>query len=155
MPTWTRVDPISLRFKDKSSSSTGFWVMLPQNQASSSTSEDDIGPVRWCPVDLAIDVPLALLEGAAEDLNEDEFAELAHWRPIDLSIQFMLWWTPFLILLGWWTGRPMHLLFGASCHVVSDFCQLTYRPLTLSPFLSAILDRLLRGGAPRRGLLPC
>ncbi|KAI0740183.1 hypothetical protein C8Q76DRAFT_790652 [Earliella scabrosa] len=41
-------------------------------------------------------------------LRESEFA---HGRPIDLSIQFTLWWTPFLVLLGWWTDRPMHLLF--------------------------------------------
>ena len=45
--------------------------------------------------------------------TSDYEAELAHWRPIDLSVQFMLWWAPFLVLLGWWTGRPMHLLFGA------------------------------------------
>ena len=37
---------------------------------------------------------------------------LARGRAIDLSIQFTLWWMPFLVLLGWWTGRPMHLLFG-------------------------------------------
>nr|AVR29894.1 putative calcium-hydrogen exchanger 2 [Ganoderma lucidum] len=36
---------------------------------------------------------------------------LARGRAIDLSIQFTLWWMPFLVLLGWWTGRPMHLLF--------------------------------------------
>ena len=39
-------------------------------------------------------------------------SEFAHGRPIDLSIQFTLWWMPFLVLLGWWTDRPMHLLFG-------------------------------------------
>ncbi|KAI1789896.1 hypothetical protein LXA43DRAFT_1075110 [Ganoderma leucocontextum] len=38
-------------------------------------------------------------------------SEFAHGRPIDLSIQFTLWWMPFLVLLGWWTDRPMHLLF--------------------------------------------
>ncbi|KAM5541651.1 hypothetical protein V8D89_004841 [Ganoderma adspersum] len=36
---------------------------------------------------------------------------LARGRAIDLSIQFTLWWMPFLVLLGWWTDRPMHLLF--------------------------------------------
>ncbi|KAI0770554.1 hypothetical protein C8Q74DRAFT_1369701 [Fomes fomentarius] len=36
---------------------------------------------------------------------------LASGRPIDLCIQFTLWWTPFLVLLGWWTDHPMHLLF--------------------------------------------
>ncbi|KAI0699514.1 hypothetical protein C8T65DRAFT_581067 [Cerioporus squamosus] len=36
---------------------------------------------------------------------------LARGRAIDLSIQFTLWWMPFLVLLGWWTTRPMHLLF--------------------------------------------
>lgn len=39
---------------------------------------------------------------------------LARGRAIDLSIQFILWWMPFLVLLGWWTTKPMHLLFGAS-----------------------------------------
>ncbi|KAF9008797.1 hypothetical protein BDQ17DRAFT_1236822 [Cyathus striatus] len=36
---------------------------------------------------------------------------LAKARAIDLSVQFSLFWMPFFILLGWWTGRPMHLLF--------------------------------------------
>ncbi|TBU27140.1 hypothetical protein BD309DRAFT_872768 [Dichomitus squalens] len=36
---------------------------------------------------------------------------LARGRAIDLSIQFTLWWMPFLVLLGWWTSKPMHLLF--------------------------------------------
>ncbi|KAH9939646.1 uncharacterized protein BXZ73DRAFT_43395 [Epithele typhae] len=36
---------------------------------------------------------------------------LAEGRAIDLSIQFTLWWTPLVVLLGWFTGRPMHLLF--------------------------------------------
>ncbi|KAH9895936.1 hypothetical protein C8Q73DRAFT_643814 [Cubamyces lactineus] len=36
---------------------------------------------------------------------------LARGRAIDLSIQFTLWWMPVLVLLGWWTDKPMHLLF--------------------------------------------
>jgi len=36
---------------------------------------------------------------------------LANARPIDLSIQFTLFWMPFIVLLGWWIGRPMSLLF--------------------------------------------
>ncbi|PFH52599.1 hypothetical protein AMATHDRAFT_74077 [Amanita thiersii Skay4041] len=32
-------------------------------------------------------------------------------RAIDLSIQFMLFWMPFFVLLGWWTNRPLSLLF--------------------------------------------
>ncbi|KAH9930531.1 uncharacterized protein BXZ73DRAFT_90330 [Epithele typhae] len=47
-------------------------------------------------------------EGDDEESLDQEFA---HARPIDLSIQFTLWWMPFLVLLGWWTDRPMHLLF--------------------------------------------
>lgn len=39
-------------------------------------------------------------------------SSLAKGRSIDLSIQFTLFWTPLLVLIGWWTGRPMHLLFG-------------------------------------------
>lgn len=37
---------------------------------------------------------------------------LAKGEAIDLSIQFTLFWMPFLVLLGWWTNRPMTLLFG-------------------------------------------
>ncbi|CAE7148402.1 unnamed protein product, partial [Rhizoctonia solani] len=37
--------------------------------------------------------------------------ELAKARSIDLSIQFALFWMPFIVLLGWWTHRPMLLLF--------------------------------------------
>ncbi|KAH7099619.1 hypothetical protein BKA62DRAFT_621162 [Auriculariales sp. MPI-PUGE-AT-0066] len=30
---------------------------------------------------------------------------------IDLSIQFLLFWMPFLILIAWWTSKPFTLLF--------------------------------------------
>jgi len=30
---------------------------------------------------------------------------------IDLSIQFLLFWMPFLVLIAWWTHRPLTLLF--------------------------------------------
>ncbi|EGO01598.1 hypothetical protein SERLA73DRAFT_176981 [Serpula lacrymans var. lacrymans S7.3] len=36
---------------------------------------------------------------------------LAKSKTIDLSIQFTLFWMPFLVLMGWWTGKPMSLLF--------------------------------------------
>jgi len=36
---------------------------------------------------------------------------VAKARAIDLSIQFMLFWTPFLILLAWCMGTPLSLLF--------------------------------------------
>ncbi|OSD00416.1 hypothetical protein PYCCODRAFT_1437541 [Trametes coccinea BRFM310] len=36
---------------------------------------------------------------------------MARGTPIDLSIQFTLWWMPLVILVGWWTGKPIHLLF--------------------------------------------
>ena len=39
-------------------------------------------------------------------------AELAHARAIDLSIQFTLFWMPFFVLLAWWIGTPLTLLFG-------------------------------------------
>ncbi|KAM5541653.1 hypothetical protein V8D89_004843 [Ganoderma adspersum] len=42
--------------------------------------------------------------------RSSDVPEFGHGRPINLSIQFTLWWTPFLGLLGWWTDRPMHLL---------------------------------------------
>ena len=45
---------------------------------------------------------------------------MSHGRPIDLSIQFTLLWMPVLVLLGWWTDRPMHLLFGRSRCRCSD-----------------------------------
>ncbi|KAG8738354.1 hypothetical protein FRC10_006961 [Ceratobasidium sp. 414] len=37
--------------------------------------------------------------------------ELAKARSIDLSIQFVLFWMPVVVLLGWWTHREMSLLF--------------------------------------------
>ena len=37
---------------------------------------------------------------------------LADHRAIDLSVQFTLFWLPFVVLLSWWTGRPFSLLFG-------------------------------------------
>lgn len=37
---------------------------------------------------------------------------LAKARAIDLSIQFTLFWVPFLILLAWWISKPLHLMFG-------------------------------------------
>ena len=38
--------------------------------------------------------------------------QLAKARAIDLSIQFTLFWMPFIVLLGWWIDKPMHLMFG-------------------------------------------
>jgi len=38
---------------------------------------------------------------------------LAKAEAIDLSIQFTMFWMPFLVLLGWWTDKPLTLLFGA------------------------------------------
>ncbi|KAJ7688418.1 hypothetical protein B0H17DRAFT_1068592 [Mycena rosella] len=54
-------------------------------------------------------------------------ATMANARPIDLSIQFTLFWMPFIVLLGWWTERPMLLLFDlfevalviSSCFIVN------------------------------------
>ena len=39
-------------------------------------------------------------------------AELARALSIDLSIQFLLFWMPFFVLLAWWIGKPLTLLFG-------------------------------------------
>lgn len=67
---------------------------------------------------------------------------LARGRAIDLSIQFTLWWMPFLVLLGWWTARPMHLLFGA-CSFPSRFFELFVRLPERSQSLNAqITSRL-------------
>jgi Ca2+:H+ antiporter len=38
-------------------------------------------------------------------------AQLAKGRAIDMSVQFTLFWLPFLVLLGWWTEKPLHLMF--------------------------------------------
>lgn len=38
-------------------------------------------------------------------------ATLARGEAIDLSIQFVLFWMPFLVLLAWWSGKPLTLLF--------------------------------------------
>jgi len=37
---------------------------------------------------------------------------LAQARAIDMSIQFLLFWMPFVTLVGWWTEKPMSMLFG-------------------------------------------
>jgi Ca2+:H+ antiporter len=36
---------------------------------------------------------------------------LARARAIDLSIQFTLFWMPAVVLIGWWSNKPMSLLF--------------------------------------------
>ncbi|KAH9036459.1 hypothetical protein EDB85DRAFT_2143038 [Lactarius pseudohatsudake] len=36
---------------------------------------------------------------------------LAQARAIDMSIQFLLFWMPFVTLLGWWANKPMTMLF--------------------------------------------
>ncbi|KAF9505012.1 hypothetical protein BS47DRAFT_1307272 [Hydnum rufescens UP504] len=36
---------------------------------------------------------------------------LAQGRTIDLSIQFTLFWMPFIVLLAWWDDKPLFLLF--------------------------------------------
>ncbi|KAI0262088.1 hypothetical protein BC834DRAFT_829364 [Gloeopeniophorella convolvens] len=36
---------------------------------------------------------------------------LAEARAIDLSIQFLLFWMPFVTLLGWWLDKPLSMLF--------------------------------------------
>lgn len=38
--------------------------------------------------------------------------ELAKGRAIDMSIQFLTLWLPFLVLLSWWIDKPLSLLFG-------------------------------------------
>lgn len=50
-------------------------------------------------------------------------AELAKGRAIDLSIQFTLFWMPFLVLLAWWINKPLSLLFGTLLNQV-DHSQL-------------------------------
>lgn len=37
--------------------------------------------------------------------------ELAKGRAIDMSIQFLTLWLPFLVLLSWWINKPLSLLF--------------------------------------------
>ncbi|KAL5639480.1 hypothetical protein ACGC1H_006203 [Rhizoctonia solani] len=44
-----------------------------------------------------------------DDLPPPE--ELARGRSIDLSIQFLLFWLPVLVILAWITGKPLTLLF--------------------------------------------
>ncbi|KAH8827594.1 hypothetical protein DL96DRAFT_1463828 [Flagelloscypha sp. PMI_526] len=52
---------------------------------------------------------------------------LASARGIDLSVQFTLFWIPFIVLVGWFTGKPMTLYFDtfevasiiAACFIVN------------------------------------
>lgn len=39
-------------------------------------------------------------------------SELANARTIDMSIQFTMFWMPLLVLVAWWTDKPLFLLFG-------------------------------------------
>lgn len=76
---------------------------------------------------------------------------LAHGRPIDLSIQFTLWWMPLLVLFAWWTGKPLHLLFGACpSRLEGGACFCGMRRLTEV----WITGRLLRGRAAFGVVLP-
>lgn len=57
-----------------------------------------------------------------EPLAASDFAQA---RSIDVSIQFVLFWMPFIVLLGWWTDKPMHLLFDFyELAVVAGSCML-------------------------------
>lgn len=53
---------------------------------------------------------------------------LAHGQAIDLSIQFVLFWMPFLVLLAWWSNKPLTLLFGMSLLRILLIDGLTYIP---------------------------
>ena len=69
---------------------------------------------------------------------------LAKAEAIDLSIQFLLFWTPFVMLLGWWLNKPFNLLFG-EWHLLD----------AASPRITDIYSsRLLRGRDAPRGMLP-
>ncbi|KAG9048395.1 hypothetical protein FS837_013032 [Tulasnella sp. UAMH 9824] len=37
---------------------------------------------------------------------------IAHGRSIDLSVQFLLFWMPFIVLVAWFLGKPFSLLFA-------------------------------------------
>ena len=68
---------------------------------------------------------------------------LARGRAIDLSIQFTLWWMPFIVLLGWWIGKPMHLLFGEPRSSLAIFNM-----------KADVWGRLFRGRAATRLMFP-
>src|SRR5688572_17676278 len=72
---------------------------------------------------------------------------LAKGEAIDLSIQFTLFWMPFLILLGWWTHKPFTLLFGALFHFPSSISRAKLSGKT--PYC-----RHIRSSSPSRRLLP-
>jgi hypothetical protein len=69
---------------------------------------------------------------------------LAKAEAIDLSIQFVLLWMPFLTLLGWWTNKPFNLLFGALLTSMRSLPSKAEEPI-----------RFLRGRTTPRSLLPC
>ncbi|KAK7470977.1 hypothetical protein VKT23_002391 [Stygiomarasmius scandens] len=45
------------------------------------------------------------------DPDTEEPITLAEYQSIELAIQFLLFWSPLLVLLGWIVSRPMTLLF--------------------------------------------
>lgn len=69
--------------------------------------------------------------------KELEPSQLAKARTIDLSIQFTLFWMPFLVLLGWWIDRPMHLLFGTPLSVSFTHHMLMARTQTTTNWRSS------------------
>ena len=44
-------------------------------------------------------------------VTDSPTCKLAQGRSIDLGIQFLLFWMPFLVLIGWFSHKPMSLLF--------------------------------------------
>lgn len=65
--------------------------------------------------------------------------EIAKARAIDLSIQFVLFWMPFLVLLGWWLNKPMHLLFGRSRQSVGLLRRYLTSTICFSDFFEVAL----------------
>jgi hypothetical protein len=63
---------------------------------------------------------------------------LARARAIDLSVQFSLFWMPFLVLLAWWTNKPLSLLFGIYRNL-SDCDHGYWRSGTVDLFEVAVL----------------
>ncbi|KAH9053057.1 hypothetical protein EDB87DRAFT_310784 [Lactarius vividus] len=82
-----------------------------------SIEEEWFGIVLLPIVSFSADATIAITYFIRQSLKsffteEPECPEIfAQARSIDMSIQFLLFWMPFVTLLGWWTNKPMPMLF--------------------------------------------
>ncbi|TFY80602.1 hypothetical protein EWM64_g3412 [Hericium alpestre] len=83
-------------------------------------SEEQVSPptLVWRDANAGLDGAVTLTYFAHSTLKQyfnladaEQPTTIAEARAMELSIQFLLFWMPFLVLLGWWAGKPLSVLF--------------------------------------------